>query len=232
MKIYRTIQVAALMAMVWYGISGCAATYPSTPVMQYQNPSWAPPYAAGVRYYYLPDIETYYDLSNNDFVYLDDGQWIFTSSLPSIYSNYDLYNGFSVALNYNVYQPWMHNQYYVSNYPRYYYRNKYQGTQNAGIRGFNENQRQPVFNKPPEINRTTPPNQHPATEHDNNQQRPATTRPAQRPVYPGKNVGEPVKVTPKMRQSRPDNRNGNSNGNNNRNNNGGNRSNNRIERPN
>jgi hypothetical protein len=215
------------MSIVFYSISGCATTYPSTAGAQYSNPSWAPPYAAGVRYYYLPDIETYYDLSNNDFVYMDDGQWIFTNSLPAMYSNYDLYNGFSVALNYNVYQPWMHNQYYTSNYPRYYYRNKYQGTQNAGIRGFNENQRQPVFNKNPDTNRTNQPNQHQPAATANNDRKPVITRPAQNPVYPGKHIGQPVKVTPGMRQSRSNTNNRNSNGNNN----GGNRPNNGNERP-
>jgi hypothetical protein len=227
MKIIKTIQSTLLMAIVFYSISGCATTYPSNAGAQYSNPSWAPPYAAGVRYYYLPDIETYYDLSNNDFVYLDDGQWIFANSLPVMYSNYDLYNGFSIALNYNVYQPWMHNQYYASNYPRYYYRTKYQGTQNTGIRGFNENQRQPVFNKSHETNRTSQPNQHQSTAPTNNDRKPVITRPAQNPVYPGRNVGQPVKVTSGMRQNRPNTRNGNGS----ENSNGGNRENNRNERP-
>jgi len=73
----------------------------SQPV-QYSNPPWAPDYS-GVRYYYLPDIETYYDLANQDFVYLDDGQWLFSSTLPSVYSGYDLFSAFVIALDMNVF---------------------------------------------------------------------------------------------------------------------------------
>ena len=229
MKIFKALQLTTLMAMTFYGITGCAATYSAGSGTAYSNPPWAPPYTAGVRYYYLPDIETYYDLSNNDFVYLDDGQWLFTSSLPTIYSNYDLYNGFSVALNSGVYQPWMHNRYYASNYPRYYYRTKYQGMQNAGIRGFNENQRKPVFNTSPARNTANPSGQYPFTLQNNTAPKAVTTRPAQQPSYQGKNVGQPVKVMRNMRQGRMEGGNANNMGN--RNATGGGHENNSNGRP-
>src|ERR1035437_6731627 len=76
--------------------------------IRYTNPVWAPAYYPGVRYYYLPDIEAYYDLSNQDFVYLDDGQWLFSYGLPPMYSGYNLYDAFIVALDLDVFQPWLH----------------------------------------------------------------------------------------------------------------------------
>ena len=118
-----------------------------TPSVQvrYDNPSWAPPYVAGVRYYYLPDIEAYYDLSTRQFVYLNDGQWCYSESLPSIYAGFDLDNCFTVAIDINTYQPWMHQHYYVSHYPRYYYRDYYDHSNIPYVRGYNENGRSAIY---------------------------------------------------------------------------------------
>lgn len=133
---------------------------------------------------------------------MDNGQWVFSASLPAMYSNYNLYNGFSVSLNNSVYQPWMRHQYYIANYPRYYYRNKYQGTQNAGMRGFNENIRQPIFTKSDDRNRNNELKTNEQRNPNNSERNIPATRPAQNPVYRGKNVGQPVKVRSYMLQSR------------------------------
>ena len=109
-------------------------------------PSWAPDFdnADPANYYYLPDIECYYDVRNRAFVYLEGGNWRFSASLPSIYANFDLHNSFVVVLNNTVNEPWMHFHYYVAHYPRYYYKsvNRY-GDQdnNRSARWFNENKR-------------------------------------------------------------------------------------------
>lgn len=117
---------------------------PSTQV-RYDNPAWAPPYVQGVRYYYLPDIETYYDLTTQQFVYLYNGQWHYSQVLPSIYAGFDLDNCFTVAIDYNTYQPWLHYQYYVSHYPRYYYRDYYDHSNIPYVRGYNENSRSAIY---------------------------------------------------------------------------------------
>jgi hypothetical protein len=133
-----------LFVLFFYACDLYTYVTPSTEV-SYDNPTWAPPYSQGVRYYYLPDIETYYDLSTGEFVYLNDGQWSYSQGLPSIYSGYDLGNCFTVALDYNIYQPWMHHHYYVSHYPRYYYRDYYDHSNIPNVRGFNENSRSAVY---------------------------------------------------------------------------------------
>ncbi|MDP5200279.1 hypothetical protein [Flavobacterium sp. DG2-3] len=61
-------------------------------------PAWGPAGYSDVRYYYLPDLETYYDVSTSNYVYLNNGQWVRTRSLPSAYRNYDLYNEYKVVL--------------------------------------------------------------------------------------------------------------------------------------
>ena len=189
------ISAAVLLSLIQFG--ACTTPYISASV-QYSNPAWAPSYYAGTRYYYLPDIETYYDLSDQDFVYLDNGQWLFSASLPAMYSNYDLYSGFAVSLNNSVFQPWMHHHLYVSNYPRYYYRNMYNGSNGRTARGFNENQRAPVYSQPGQNNHTNP-MQH----NENNGRSPAASRPPQNTHYYGRNIGQPVKVQRQMRESKP-----------------------------
>ncbi|KAF2080060.1 hypothetical protein [Flavobacterium sharifuzzamanii] len=61
-------------------------------------PAWGPAGYADARYYYLPDLETYYDVSTSNYVYLNNGKWVRTRSLPSAYRNYDLYNEYKVVL--------------------------------------------------------------------------------------------------------------------------------------
>jgi hypothetical protein len=127
--------------------TGCDMYSYVTPVSQarYENPQWAPPYYQGVRYYYLPDIEAYYDLSVGQFVYLSNGRWYDSPQCPSIYDGFDLNNCFAVALDINIYQPWMHHQYYVSHYPRYYYRDYYDHSNIPYVRGFNENSKSAIY---------------------------------------------------------------------------------------
>lgn len=161
-------------------------------------PPWAPPYYVGARYYYMPDIETYYDIDNQDFIYLDNGQWLFINALPPMYSDYNLYNGFFITLNNSVYQPWMHHHLYVANYPRYYYRNRYRHPQYKDIRGFNENGHQPYYWKQEDRDRM-----HELHQNDKHETKPMPSRPPQDPNYNRKNVGAPVKVKPPMKDNKP-----------------------------
>ncbi|KRD61336.1 hypothetical protein ASE40_07305 [Flavobacterium sp. Root935] len=61
-------------------------------------PAWGPVGYTDVRYYYLPDLETYYDVSTSNYVYLNNGRWVRTRALPAAYRNYDLYNEYKVVL--------------------------------------------------------------------------------------------------------------------------------------
>lgn len=61
-------------------------------------PAWGPAGYIDARYYYLPDLETYYDVAGSNYIYLSNGKWIRTRSLPAAYRNYDLYNEYKVVL--------------------------------------------------------------------------------------------------------------------------------------
>lgn len=174
-------------------------------------PAWAPPYddVQHVRYYYLPDIGVYYDVWDQDFAYLQDGNWMFASSLPPIYPGFDLYNSYVVVLDSHVYEPWMHHHYYVAHYPSNYYHSVYNVDDTHELRGFNENSAREVRLKAEERNRLEErskarPDQErvipppPARE----QQKPEVKRPPERMKYYGQDVGKPVKVEKQMMKPR------------------------------
>ena len=167
--------------------------------MKYTPPPWAPIYenVNQVSYYYLPDIECYYDVSSQDFIYLQNGNWMFASQLPSSYLWNDLNNPYVVLLDNNVYQPWMHHQFYVSNYPRYYYYSTFRDTYNdlnSPLHGFNENSRTPIYKSRGSINNVQ-------RIQISNTQRVDQTKPMQTSKYYGKNIGKPVKVLPQMKKT-------------------------------
>jgi hypothetical protein len=61
-------------------------------------PLWGPAGYTEARYYYLPDVEAYYDVPSSMFIYYDRGAWIHRTYLPSRYRNYDLYGGYKVVI--------------------------------------------------------------------------------------------------------------------------------------
>ncbi|AXB57918.1 hypothetical protein [Flavobacterium fluviale] len=61
-------------------------------------PAWGPAGYSEMEYYYLPDIEAYYDVRAAQFIYFGRGKWVRTTYLPRQYRNYDLYGGYKVVL--------------------------------------------------------------------------------------------------------------------------------------
>jgi hypothetical protein len=61
-------------------------------------PMWGPVGYTHVNYYYLPDVEAYYDVPASMFIYYEGGIWVHRAYLPSRYRNYDLYGGYKVVM--------------------------------------------------------------------------------------------------------------------------------------
>lgn len=81
-------------------------------------PVWGPVGYTEMEYYYLPDIEAYYDVRAAQFIYLGGGTWVRSSRLPRQYRNYDLYSGYKVVLNdYHGRTPYV---YYNKHSTKYY----------------------------------------------------------------------------------------------------------------
>ena len=153
-----TLQTRPLSMAGWMLLFSLLAASCTTPVnaqqlsvhVSFHVPGWAPSYANAerVRYYYFPDIECYYDARTAEYIYLDNGRWIFSRLLPPWYEWFDPSTAFVIALNYRVFEPWRHFHYYVAHYPRYYYKSfrpdrhkHYEGI----ARGYNENDRNMLF---------------------------------------------------------------------------------------
>lgn len=168
--------------------------------VQIYPPYWAPYYdnVDRVQYYYLPDIEVYYDVYNQEFVYPENGNWMFAPQLPPYYSYYDFNHPFVVLLDYNVHEPWMHDSFYLQHYPKYYYRSLYRNSYNDPARpiyGFNENARVILYRNP--NGRVA---NHEYREPVNRERAVESKRAPQRMEHNGRNVGQPVKVQKEMRR--------------------------------
>ena len=62
-------------------------------------PSWGPVGYTNIDYYYLPDVQAYYDIRASQFIYFGNNRWVRSRYLPRQYRNYDLYSGYKVVLN-------------------------------------------------------------------------------------------------------------------------------------
>ncbi|WP_029269839.1 hypothetical protein [Flavobacterium sp. KJJ] len=85
-------------------------------------PSWGPEGNDDSRYYYLPDIDTYYDVAQSQYIYPNNGKWVRDSRLPSKYRQYDLYGGYKVVLNdYKGNTPYAYHTKHRASYPKGYH---------------------------------------------------------------------------------------------------------------
>src|SRR6478609_9222379 len=81
------------------------------------QPVWGPVGYDHVDYYYLPDIDAYYNVPTKQYVYYEGNTWVKRPSLPPRYVGYDLYNGYKVVVNKP--QPYLNHGYYQSTYAKY-----------------------------------------------------------------------------------------------------------------
>ena len=79
-----------------------------------QQPVWGPTGYDHADYYYLPDIDCYYDVNRSQFIYNSGNRWVYASRLPAQYRNYDLYNSYKVVVNEP--KPYLHADVYRNQY--------------------------------------------------------------------------------------------------------------------
>jgi len=63
------------------------------------QPFWGPIGYEHVDNYYMPEIESYYNIKSRNYMFMIDGKWITSLSLPPRYSNYDLFHGYKAVIN-------------------------------------------------------------------------------------------------------------------------------------
>lgn len=112
-----------LLTLLWAMIATLppvarAQVYARTPVAP--PPPWAPSGYARAQYYYLPDLQVYYDVPAASFLLPHRGQWIALRQLPPAYRSYDLYAAPKVVLDYNGPAPFRHYEVHRQRFPRWH----------------------------------------------------------------------------------------------------------------
>lgn len=85
-------------------------------------PSLGPQGYDDSRYYYLPDIDIYYDVVQSQYIYDNNGRWVRERRLPAKYRQYDLYGGYKVVLtDYRGDAPYSYHSKHRASYPKGYH---------------------------------------------------------------------------------------------------------------
>src|ERR1051326_3616375 len=82
-----------------------------------RQPVWGPTGYDHVEYYYLPEIEAYYNVSQKMFFYNDNGHWIGRSQLPYRFRDFDFFRSYKVVVNEPA--PYLHHDKYRALYSSY-----------------------------------------------------------------------------------------------------------------
>ncbi|MDQ2770284.1 MAG: hypothetical protein M3Y54_07270 [Bacteroidota bacterium] len=77
-------------------------------------PAWGPPVPQGTQFYYIPEIDGYYDLYAQQYIVYRNGQWI----PVVVVDGYDPYQFHPVVLDYRGRQPWVYVGAHRDRYPR------------------------------------------------------------------------------------------------------------------
>lgn len=81
------------------------------------QPDWAPIDYDYVEYYYIPNLEIYYNVKYQKYIYFDNGKWIWVRALPARYAYYNFYTGYKVVINES--QPYLHFKTHKVKYAKY-----------------------------------------------------------------------------------------------------------------
>ena len=102
-------QLKLIMVGLVFVLSGAIHAQVSVDLHLGNPPAWGPAEASDSRYYYLPDIQMYYDRSSSNYIYLSHHKWVHTTYVPAAYRNYDFYGAYKVSLkDYRGERPYEH----------------------------------------------------------------------------------------------------------------------------
>ncbi|WP_140938922.1 hypothetical protein [Sphingobacterium lumbrici] len=81
------------------------------------QPLWGPVGHAYARYYYIPEMDVYYDVVHRRYTYYQGNRWVTKSKLPARYKKINLYRTYKVVINDR--SPWQHHRTHRITYSRY-----------------------------------------------------------------------------------------------------------------
>lgn len=82
-----------------------------------EQPVWGPVGYDHASYYYIPDIDVYYSVSERQYIYLEGTEWRFSSTLPAMYSSYDPYRSYKVVIDED--RPYQNNERHRAKYKHF-----------------------------------------------------------------------------------------------------------------
>ena len=112
MKFFPFLLSAALLG------AGILATAPAAQAQVNVNvnvgrPAWGPAAPQGTQFYYIPEIDGYYDLYAQQYIVYRDGRW-----MPvTVVNGYDPYQFHPVVLEYRGREPWEYVRLHRDRYP-------------------------------------------------------------------------------------------------------------------
>jgi hypothetical protein len=125
----------------------CTATYAQVTfrVNIASQPIWGPVGYDHVDYYYLPDIEAYYSVSNHRYYYMENGSWRGRANLPERFRNYDVYNSRRVVINER--KPYLRHNEFKARYAASNERSNQQSIRDSHETKYFENKNHPEHSK-------------------------------------------------------------------------------------
>lgn len=115
----KTLKLVTAIMVVF--LAGTTQAQVSVNVNVGAPPLWGPVGYTEVQYYYLPDVEAYYDVPNSKFIYYEGSTWVHRTYLPRRYRSYDLYGGYKVVMSdYHGHTPYIHYKEHKSKYAKGY----------------------------------------------------------------------------------------------------------------
>lgn len=84
-----------------------------------EQPSWGPVGYHYASFYYLPELDIYYDVLQKQFVIPNGSKWVYTSTLPVKYHGVNLYNTYKVVFQDDNNQPFVANKKHQKIYKSY-----------------------------------------------------------------------------------------------------------------
>ena len=113
MKLFTRIFATALLTAAALAVAPAAHAQPQVNI-NVGTPAWGPPVPQGTQFYYIPEIDGYYDLYAQQYIVYRNGQWI----PVGVIDGYDPRGFHPVVLDYRGREPWVYVGAHRDRYPR------------------------------------------------------------------------------------------------------------------
>ena len=89
----------ALISIAIFGLESCGPVLISSRIGAPPPPWFYPNRVETIRYIYFPEYLIYYDLSQRNYIYFDNGMWLRVSVLPTKFNHINLRRSSQVRIN-------------------------------------------------------------------------------------------------------------------------------------